>query len=91
LVLSIVLYQDRWRQQLNSEVINAVYLVCRHLEMGMNAREALEQFVAPKACFCVARRVLVGGEAGWCLRQLSVASYCHLSLLRFAAFRWAHG
>lgn len=25
----------------------------------MNGREALEQIVAPKACFCVARRVLV--------------------------------
>jgi hypothetical protein len=24
--------------------------------MGMNAREALKQIVAPKACFCVARR-----------------------------------
>jgi hypothetical protein len=27
--------------------------------MGMNAREALKQIVAPKACFCVARRELV--------------------------------
>jgi hypothetical protein len=49
LALSIVLNQDRQRQQLKPEGINTVYLVCRHLEMGM--KRGFETDCGPEGMF----------------------------------------
>jgi hypothetical protein len=61
------------------EVIDAVYLVCRHLEMGMNARETLKQRGAPKACFCVARRELVVEKLDGVCGEVGGSSWARLN------------